>query len=848
MREGVAPEDIAVLVRGGAGAAALLAAGARAATASRSRRDARASPLARTRLGAGVLACAPRAALPGGTRGRPADAGCARPGRLADAGRGRRAATPRVRRARGRARRAEARARGSAGSSGRAARRARRARRAAAAGRRRRCSPRSRPRREAIWTAPHRAARRVLGAEDASDARAAARAARRARRRAARASPPPTRAARATPRERARGARRASRCARRAGAPGGVLLADPLAIRARRFRAVFVCGLQDGEFPRRPMPEPFLDDDARAAWRAPPGSCCRATRTCSPRERSLFYACVSRPEEVLFLSLRSSDEEGDPLRAVAVPRRRARAVHRRAVGAARARACSPRSPGRRARRRRRTSCAARTPRPRARPEPPPLGARRADAVLALLAAREPESGARAGDVRRPAACAGSSSACSRPRRVEPDPEPMRRGSLAHAVLERDAAAAAASAPARRALDAGLAAPRRSRSCDAALARAARAARGGARAPRRAARARGRPRALPAPRGASAAPGFEPERLEWSFGGEGDAHGAAAARGAGLRVTGRVDRIDVAAPGSAIVRDYKGRTVTAGARWARGRPAPGRALRAGGARAARARAGRRALPAARRRATCARAGSSATTCPAATSTATSSTPTAFEARARRGARDRGRAPPRDLRAGRIRAVPGALLAARLRLPGDLPRRRARASAAAPRERRSPRFTAEQRAAIADRSRLGAARRQRRLGQDRGDGRALRRGGAATTASPVGAILALTFTEKAAGELRERSGAASTELGRGRARARGRRAPGSARSTASARGCCARSRSPPGLDPRFAVLDEARRRGGSPSAAYERALETLGRGATAPPAVDLAAAYGPDAARR
>ena len=31
------------------------------------------------------------------------------------------------------------------------------------------------------------------------------------------------------------------------------------------------------------------------------------------RERSLFYACVSRPQEVLFLSWRSSDEEGEPL-------------------------------------------------------------------------------------------------------------------------------------------------------------------------------------------------------------------------------------------------------------------------------------------------------------------------------------------------------------------------------------------------------------------------------------------------------------------------------------------------------------------------------------------------------
>src|SRR5207245_1575945 len=37
-----------------------------------------------------------------------------------------------------------------------------------------------------------------------------------------------------------------------AGAParrGAVLIADPLSVRARRFRAVFVCGLQEGEFP-----------------------------------------------------------------------------------------------------------------------------------------------------------------------------------------------------------------------------------------------------------------------------------------------------------------------------------------------------------------------------------------------------------------------------------------------------------------------------------------------------------------------------------------------------------------------------------------------------------------------
>ena len=46
-------------------------------------------------------------------------------------------------------------------------------------------------------------------------------------------------------------------------AEGAVLLAEPLAIRARRFRVVFVCGLQEGEFPRAAAPEPFLSDERR---------------------------------------------------------------------------------------------------------------------------------------------------------------------------------------------------------------------------------------------------------------------------------------------------------------------------------------------------------------------------------------------------------------------------------------------------------------------------------------------------------------------------------------------------------------------------------------------------------
>ena len=61
-------------------------------------------------------------------------------------------------------------------------------------------------------------------------------------------------------------------------------------------------------------------------------------------------------------------------------------------------------------------------------------------------------------------------------------------------------------------------------------------------------------------------GLEPAWLEWSFGGADDEHGPLPLPGTSLGVAGRVDRIDVAGD-RAIVRDYKGRTVTAGARWA-----------------------------------------------------------------------------------------------------------------------------------------------------------------------------------------------------------------------------------------------------------------------------------------
>jgi ATP-dependent helicase/DNAse subunit B len=92
--------------------------------------------------------------------------------------------------------------------------------------------------------------------------------------------------------------------------PGAVQLAEPLAIRARRFRAVFVCGMQEGEFPRVAAPEPFLSDDRRFELAASSGLRLGGGDDTLARERYLFYACVSRATEKLVLSYRSSDEEG----------------------------------------------------------------------------------------------------------------------------------------------------------------------------------------------------------------------------------------------------------------------------------------------------------------------------------------------------------------------------------------------------------------------------------------------------------------------------------------------------------------------------------------------------------
>ncbi len=347
-------------------------------------------------------------------------------------------------------------------------------------------------------------------------------------------------------------------------AEGAVLVADPLAIRARRFRAVFVCGLQEGVFPRHPMPEPFLDDAARISLARASGLVLPRHEDVLARERYLLYAAVSRPEEVLFLSFRSSDEEGDPVQPSAFVDD-VRALFTDELWTRRGRRLLGEVTW--------PPAAAPTPHElrRARavaeelPEPPPLGAPLTEPVLGLLAARDTEA---ARGLESFAGCGVRwlIESVLRPQRTEPDPEPMRRGSIAHAVLEQTLRRLREREGSARLTPASL--PAALEELDAAMADRRAAAAG--------TRARAALRELEVDlrrllrHEAETGPALEPRWLEWSFGRDGDEHGPLPLAGAGMGVTGRVDRIDVDAGGRALVRDYKGRTVSAGARWARDR--------------------------------------------------------------------------------------------------------------------------------------------------------------------------------------------------------------------------------------------------------------------------------------
>lgn len=400
---------------------------------------------------------------------------------------------------------------------------------------------------EAIWTAPHVRAADVLSPDAEADARAA-RALRQAAKELTRLAEIDPALVEDVPAALAAIEVRDSEAAE--GAPG-VLLADPLNIRARRFRAVFVCGLQEGDLPQRPQPEPFLDDHDRAQLAIASGLVLPRHEDTLARERSLFYACVSRPEEALFLSFRTSDEEGGPQQpSPFLDDVRALFTDELWEGRGRrllAEVTWPPAEAPTPHELRRAQAA------RAEGEAPePLAAPASPQVLQLLANRDRES-ARGLETFAGCPVKWLIEHVMKPKPVDPDPEAMRRGSLGHAVLERTL----------RRLKAGTGSAKLTPHTLEAALRELRAAIEELIAAARTMPARAAARALEVDleryirHECATGAGYEPEQLEWSF----DAFMID-----GVAVSGRVDRVD-RRNDTAIIRDYKGRTVHPGAKWA-----------------------------------------------------------------------------------------------------------------------------------------------------------------------------------------------------------------------------------------------------------------------------------------
>ena len=96
-----------------------------------------------------------------------------------------------------------------------------------------------------------------------------------------------------------------------AAEPGRVAVLDLLRARTRRFEVVFVLGLEEGSLPRRAVPSPFLDDDARRALDERTRSRLVRPEPVS-RERYLFYAACTRPSRRLYLVREAASDDGAP--------------------------------------------------------------------------------------------------------------------------------------------------------------------------------------------------------------------------------------------------------------------------------------------------------------------------------------------------------------------------------------------------------------------------------------------------------------------------------------------------------------------------------------------------------
>ncbi|MGA9285018.1 MAG: PD-(D/E)XK nuclease family protein [Solirubrobacteraceae bacterium] len=348
------------------------------------------------------------------------------------------------------------------------------------------------------------------------------------------------------------------------GGQGAVAVVDPLSIRARRVRVVFACGLQEGVFPAPAAPQPLLGEDQRRGLAAASGLALRGVPDTLAAERYLLYALASRPRERLTLSWHSADEDGTPLaRSLFVDDIRDlfspaldKSLVRRYAGAS-----DWPGPGRPS-----GVFAERSVSVGVGPDgltPPPIQPLDDERVLGDLRARPLWS---ASSLEAWASCPVKwfVERFLRAGEIDPRPEPIARGGLAHAVLKstlerlRERTGSARLTPAslglaKRLLAEALAEHEPLHPLSV--------------APERLPGARRRltvdlERYLQC--AAEQASPFEPTHLELEFGFD-EGGLPALDLGQGVRLRGRIDRVDIGGE-QAVVYDYKGSSAPPAARW------------------------------------------------------------------------------------------------------------------------------------------------------------------------------------------------------------------------------------------------------------------------------------------
>jgi ATP-dependent helicase/DNAse subunit B len=342
-----------------------------------------------------------------------------------------------------------------------------------------------------------------------------------------------------------------------------VLICDALALRARRVRALFIAGLQEGAFPAPAREEQFLAAAERAELAQASGLVLGGQDDALAAERYLFYALCSRPTRWLRVSWHDATDDGDAaLRSLFVDDLAdcfdAQLITGRALRGAGAVAWGEGSAGA-------PSLASlervlRGPRRRG----PVIGSLAVPERLVALRGHDPHS---ASALERWVACPVSwfVERGLRARPLAPDALPLVRGSAAHEALravfvalrERTGSAridAAGLADVLEQLDGVLAEPARALSPNAALDRAE----------RRRLRSDLR-RYLEFV--AAATSGHEPREFELAFGLADDPLPAASLAGGALALCGRIDRIDIDPRAStALIYDYKAASAEPAARW------------------------------------------------------------------------------------------------------------------------------------------------------------------------------------------------------------------------------------------------------------------------------------------